>query len=222
MLKIGIIAAMPAEFRCIPKNMRENALCVGVGSGSAERAAEKLMTKKIDLIISFGVAGALSPECATGSLLNVSKVIDFHREREFKAENLQRESLSSHHLISCREPVLTRTEKITLANRFHVHAVDMESSSIAAVASRHHCPFACLRTISDGADSALPPEIPALLADGGRPTLQLIQALCKRPPLLLELIQVGANYRRALKQLRHAAFELLTELQCASPNVVQE
>ena len=81
-------------------------------------------------------------------------------------------------------------------------AVDMESHIAARVAQRHGLPFAAARTISDGADRALPPAAQAgMRPDGGMDVLAVIAALARRPWELPALIRTGMEAETAFRAL---------------------
>ena len=81
-------------------------------------------------------------------------------------------------------------------------AVDMESHVAARVAQRRGLPFAAARTISDGADRALPRAAQAgMRPDGGMDVLAVIAALGRRPWELPALIRTGMEAEAAFRAL---------------------
>ena len=81
-------------------------------------------------------------------------------------------------------------------------AVDMESHIAARVARRHGLPFAAARTISDGADRALPRAAQAgMRPDGGMDVLAVMAALARRPRELPALIRTGLEAETAFRAL---------------------
>jgi hopanoid-associated phosphorylase len=81
-------------------------------------------------------------------------------------------------------------------------AVDMESHVAARVAARHGLPFAAARTISDGADRALPRAAQAgMKPDGGMDVGAVIAALARRPWELPALIRTGLEAETAFAAL---------------------
>lgn len=81
-------------------------------------------------------------------------------------------------------------------------AVDMESHIAARVAQRHGLPFAAARTISDGADRALPRTAQAgMRPDGGMDVGAVITELARRPWELPALIRTGLEAEAAFRAL---------------------
>ena len=80
--------------------------------------------------------------------------------------------------------------------------VDMESHVAARVAARHGLPFAAARTISDGADRALPRAAQAgMRADGAMDVGAVIAELGRRPWELPALIRTGMEAEAAFRAL---------------------
>jgi hopanoid-associated phosphorylase len=81
-------------------------------------------------------------------------------------------------------------------------AVDMESHIAARVAARHGLPFAAARTISDGADRALPRAAQAgMRPDGAMDVMAVLRELVKRPSELPALIRTGLEAEAAFRAL---------------------
>ena len=80
--------------------------------------------------------------------------------------------------------------------------VDMESHIAARVAARHGLPFAVARTISDGADRALPRAAQAgMRPDGGMDVVAVIASLAQRPWELPALVRTGIEAEAAFGAL---------------------
>ncbi len=80
--------------------------------------------------------------------------------------------------------------------------VDMESHIAARVAARHGLPFAAARTISDGADRALPLAAQAgMRPDGAMDVGAALLALARRPWELPALIRTGLEAEAAFRAL---------------------
>lgn len=81
-------------------------------------------------------------------------------------------------------------------------AVDMESHIAARVAARRGLPFAAARTVSDGADRALPRAAQAgMRPDGGMDVTAVLAALARRPWELPALIRTGLEAEAAFRAL---------------------
>lgn len=199
---------MPAEFDCIPKSLSEYARCGGVGGDNASATALTLTRlHPVDALVSFGVAGALSPSLQVGDLLNPITVIDLASGIELPAEPISDQP--AQRILTANRPILTAAEKQQCHQSYNAVAVDMESAAIARVAQAHKLPFFCVRVISDDARHILPEEIlPLLVEDGSSRAWTLTRALLGNPGLVADLLLLGRNFRKALKVLRATAQQL--------------
>lgn len=190
-------------------------LCIisGIGTERAKQAATLLAKKTPTLILSAGVSGGLASGTAAGDLLAASAI---HSELpEFKPwcrseqdEELLKELLPacvkipSGPLVTVSAPVLTPRNKKSLHDRTAALAADMESIAVASVAAAEGIPFACIRAVSDGADRAIPAEsLNGVTAEGKTKLMPILKAIARRPTLIFELIPMGMDYSKALKNL---------------------
>ncbi len=204
---------MPAEFRCIPTHLRTLAVCAGVGEQSAVVAAKTLVERGASVLVSMGVAGALHQDLAVGAALNIHEVVELGSGESFSCQPII-DCSERHRLVSAKQAVTRTISKQNIAQQYLAHAVDMESAAIARVAYEQGIPFCCARTISDDMQRDLPREVLPLL-DGGQSPLILVKSLLKRPSLIVELIYLAHNYRKALRQLKKLAAELDTLISAA-------
>ena len=87
----------------------------------------------------------------------------------------------------------TPAEKRSLAQQFGAAAVDMESSEVALRCAKKGVPFGCLPRISDDVDTALSPQLVALLSGGRVAPLKVLLALARRPRLTAELWRLATH-----------------------------
>ena len=210
-IKLGIITAMPAEYRCIPKPLRGFAVCGGVGQNNAATAATKLVVEHdVDVLISMGVAGALQSSLVVGTALNIREVIDSRSGESFPCE-LIFNFPEQHTLLSSDHPISRIDNKLGLGRKFSAHAVDIESAAIARVAREHNKAFWCLRAVSDDTRHEIPEEVVQFI-NGDGSLLILMKTVCNRPSLMVELFYLARNYRIALRQLK----KMIAHLKVAS------
>ena len=121
-------------------------------------------------IVSFGVAGGLSPKLRSGDIVIASEIVAA-KGRWVAAEGLSQalyglpegeHRIMRGVLVGVEEVVLGRKAKAALRSATGADAVDMESHIAARYAEQYGLPFAALRVISDPAHRALP-EIDAWL-----------------------------------------------------------
>jgi hypothetical protein len=88
-------------------------------------------------------------------------------------------------------------------------AADMESHVARRIAAQRRLPFAALRTISDGADNALPPAaLVGMKPDGGMALSAVLASLARDPRQLPALLRTARDAGRAFKALE-AAFHAM-------------
>jgi len=97
-LTVGIITGLQSEADClrtISRDLNLNILVSGVSPDRAEALARRLCENQCDLLLSFGIAGALRAGIATGDLLIPASVIQsdgrvHETNAEIRARLLQR------------------------------------------------------------------------------------------------------------------------------------
>ena len=130
-------------------------------------------------IISFGVAGGLAPDLATGDCVIGSGVhTEYERypaDRRWSRRLLESIPGSVHaEIAGVDAPIAQSSEKVRLHACTGAKAVDMESHIAARIAARHDIPFAICRTIIDPAVRDLPPAAVIDLRDDGTPDVPAI------------------------------------------------
>lgn len=188
----------------------------GMGPVRAEFAAEAVLRHEpVTALLSFGCAGGLSPELRPGTLIVAKRVLDaVSGAATFPAETLRDGLVAAARaaelpveqgsVVSTARPLLTQAEKEQAARSFSAVAVDMESAAIAAVAERHHIPFACVRAVLDPVEVALPAD-GLVDPEGGRPRAgALLRMLLRRPAAAYEL--------RHLREFQQATVRSLEQL----------
>lgn len=139
----------------------QEALVFHTGMGMArsrERMAQFLeQHPRIRAVISAGYAGGLDPQLAAGRLFlseNYSTPALLSRAC-MALETLAADAPAVGRLITVETPVETCEAKVRLGEESGAHAVDMETSALAALCAERGLPFLSLRIISDTATEAL-------------------------------------------------------------------
>lgn len=226
-MKVGVIAALPAEFRCLSRYSPEphvpqalnpeltGVLC-GIGAENAARAAQTLLRLKVGALISWGTAGALAPQLHAGDLLlpdtilaegNLNYMAD-HPWLSRIRQSLRGSGITWHNgpLLECRQILATREQKAECYARSGAMAVDMESAVIMQQAAAAKLPGLVIRSVVDEAASAIPQAILRRLDGMGRPDLPgLLVDLVRAPRLLGTLWQLGIAMHKAAATLRRVA-----------------
>ncbi|CAB1275225.1 phosphorylase family protein [Candidatus Nitrosacidococcus tergens] len=222
-INTGIIAALPSEGRCLTsKNLYPKGSIrlseslylqlSGIGSKRAQLAAESLVAAGAKALISWGVAGGLAPHIKSGTLL-LPKQIRVTEDEIYHSDHKWRQRI-----IDRLDPLLTFSidalyhTEITLGcpetknliyQQTQCVATDMESASIARVATKASIPFLVIRSVVDPAHMALPSSILSTVnIEGNIHKLALLANLLKRPKDILKLWQLATHFHAARTTLK--------------------
>ncbi len=181
----------------------------GMGAQAARTAAEGLHQHGVSALVSFGVAGALSPDLKPGDLVLPDAI---HMDAQLPVNIAWRDRLQNllpaeitvrNGILANSDVPLTGTKaKLDLAQATGACAVDMESAAIAAVAAAAGIPFIAVRAIIDPLQFS-PPEalLAAVYPDGAVNPIRLTALILKRSVHLTTLMQMGVGMRAARKTL---------------------
>jgi hopanoid-associated phosphorylase len=158
-------------------------------------------------IISFGVAGGLSPLLKPGDVVVASSVVT--ARGSFSTDSRWSQSLQNAltHAVSgptfaADATVMTVLEKEALWKGTGAAAVDMESGAAAEVANYHELPFAVLRVIIDPAHRSIPVSATVGARENGTTdALAVMRSLMQRPGDLGEIIRLADDARKANRSL---------------------
>jgi nucleoside phosphorylase len=231
-LSVGVLFALPEESKPFLRRMGSvsgcKLACSGAGAANAERAAAHLIDETDTLLrclLICGFAGGLTPEMVPGSLIIANSAID-HTGGEYTGEAYGADSrllaaVESVHLsgvpirrgtlATTNRVLITRQEKYEFTHQTPAHAVDMETTGAARIASarflsdRQAIPWLAVRAITDGMDDELPFDFNTFIsADRNIDRSRVIRATLARPWKIPALIRLGARSSRAAGNL--AAF----------------
>ncbi|MGA2126875.1 MAG: phosphorylase [Xanthobacteraceae bacterium] len=183
---------------------------VTVLCGDGERLPEKLesaVRHGSTGIISFGIAGGLSPALAPGHWVVASKVVSaagqFPTDRMWSQRLLRALPGAIHAAIAGVDaPVAEAATKHSLGCATQTVAVDMESHVAARIAAAHGLPFAACRVIIDPAHRTLPPAaLLGLRDDGSSDPGAVLRSLLRQPGQLPALLRVALDARAARRAL---------------------
>jgi adenosylhomocysteine nucleosidase len=222
-IRAGIIAALPAEGRCLTKQnlypggnaYLSGSLYLqlsGIGPERARRAAEILLSAGAKALISWGVAGGLAPHLKSGTLL-LPEQVQLIRGEEYHPDSRWRQRImnrldaklpfSSAALCHTETILSSPEEKNHLYYQTQCAAVDMESAAVAKAAAHAGVPFLIIRAVADPAQTALPASaLRALNAEGRLQWFTLLANLFKHPKDILSLWQLAEHFRAASATLQ--------------------
>lgn len=224
MTRIGIVAALPAEARCLTRRRPRwqqvieiggnQLLCQsGLGANPAAEAAQRLVAAGATELVSFGFAGGLDPALPAGALLLPERIvgvshyaIDPERRERLLAALPGTATPRGGDLLCAATLVATPAQKHQLFHETGALAVDMESAAVAGVAARHGLSLLVLRAVSDPAGVAPPAALLRALRPDGRVAPAALTALLLRGRLNpVSLIRLAAGARAAQTTLRRGA-----------------
>lgn len=169
-------------------------------------------------VVSFGVAGGLSPELAPGRVVVAQQII--RGSKRLTADAALRSRLSSRlsadipdvvsgNIAAVEEPRCTPGEKQALRSATGAHVVDMESWEAALLAAELGVGFAALRVVCDPAHYRVPAAaLTGLGSDGRANTWKVARSLFRNPSDLPDLALCASGWARALRALRRARMVL--------------
>lgn len=211
-MKIGVIAALRWEARCLQRGTSRHPDIVrtlsGIGAEAAGKTAGMLIDQGADVLISFGCAAGLDPALNSGDLLLPKQVIAADGKRlecdpDWR-QRFSRVSAGSCDAALAEAPALlaSRAAKAALAANTDAVAADMESAAILRVAGEHNIPAMAVRCVLDTAEQALPPGLTACCDAYGSPRpLRMTGWLMREPARLADVYALATAQRRARRTL---------------------
>jgi hopanoid-associated phosphorylase len=170
-------------------------------------ALERELARGGEAVISFGIAGGLADDIASGTWL-VARTIVTPMERwpcdatwtRILAERLP--GARTADLAGVDAPVTEPAGKRALRRATGAAAVDTESHIAAAIAAAHGLPFAAFRVIADGARQSLPAAASVALGPDGRISGgAVLGSLARAPAQLPLLLRTAIDARTAFRAL---------------------
>ncbi len=206
---LAFIVGLTAEARIVRPISRK----VFIGGGTARGAADatrRALAAGATSLVSFGLAGGLSPDIPAGAIIVPAAVL-------FKGRHLATDAALSAALGGVTVGALLAGEAVVAsiagkAERWHgtqAEAVDLESGAVADAARQANVPYAVLRAVCDPATRALPPAaVGALTAQGSIGLLRLVLSLIVHPRQIGALVALSRDARAARRSLVERVREL--------------
>ncbi|MEX0692812.1 MAG: hypothetical protein WD075_00065 [Rhodospirillales bacterium] len=214
MPQIGIISGLQSEAAALAPVMGHgNAPYVrlsGTRPGRALDGVQALIALGVDGILSFGSAGAASPDMKPGDLLVASGVRDpagiVHPTDQAWTETLAAALGVSPVTVAGMDQVAGAATKSALHHQHGVAAVDMESHIAASLTIQAGIPFCVLRAIVDPVSFEMPGYVlDTVRPDGSVSILPVLAGLCLQPWTIGRLADLNRFNRTAMDALSSAA-----------------
>lgn len=178
----------------------------GMGERAGRCIDEALAEERFARVFSVGVAGALRDGLAVGDLVVPERVVD--ATGAVHSPTVAADTNGT--LLTVDALVASSDAKRALAASHAADAVDMETAHIASVCDERGVPWLSIRTISDTADRAIPPELGAMVTDAGQPdTARIVRWALARPSRMAALVRLGRDTKSAAARLADAVIERL-------------
>jgi adenosylhomocysteine nucleosidase len=192
---------------------RENVLvvCGGIGSEPARKAAEALVAAvKPSVLLSVGLAGALTPTLKAGAVFFPATVLDAATGSAIDS-NLMPEVAGfprSGVLVSAARMASPESKRL-LAAQYHADAIDMEASSVACIAATHGLGFLALKAISDEYNFSMPDLCSYIDPEGRFLTGRFVLRTALRPSTWPVVGKLASNSSKAAQELSGVLRNLL-------------
>jgi len=226
-----VVVALPGEARSLarlrslgdaPLAGGGHVMLAGLGAQRAAAAAERLVARGADGLVSWGTAAAIVPGMAPGDLV-LARTVRSVDGQLFEVDAVWRQRmadvlvgrvvLADGLLTESHEMLVDVEAKQRVQRATQASVCDMESAAIARVAARHGLPFLVVRAIVDDATMVLPPAARAAVSEtGALQPISLARSLMGRPASLhaqlRSLKHLGVAFRAARTSLGQAASAL--------------
>lgn len=196
-------------------------ICGGDGRGLMP-ALHDAITPNCRGLISFGVAGGLTPDLRPGTCIVGAEVVTgdarLPMDRIWSQKLLQAMPDAVPGILAgAIGPVTTPAAKHALRLASDAIAVDTESHIVAAAAVRHGLPMVAIRVICDPLARSLPEvALRALRPDGSTDIIALLRAIARQPGCVPELLRIAIDARAARATLLRCRRLLGSELDLVS------
>ena len=220
--RLGFIVGFAAEARLLRRHFPATAGYVeiaGADPAQAATAAQTLIERGCDAVVSLGYCGALLARMPPGTILLAESIVlpdgnTANCDDDLVAALAGALAMAglSYHLCSIAgsdRAVATAQDKARLGMGTEAHAVDMESHGVVRAAAAAERPMAALRIVLDPAERDLPQAALVALGPDGKLRLgALIGALLRRPREIWDLLRLARDARAARVSLGRAAAAL--------------
>ncbi len=202
---------------CISINASTLLICSGAGPENASAAAQTLISKGAERLISWGCAGALSAEMNPGDLILPKQLISASQQTlelnstwfQYCLDSLSKLNPITASLQESQFIVAESKDKKNLHTVSNAAALDMESVAVAEIALQHKLPMLVIRCIADPVEMSLPKAVShALNAEGEVVLSKLLRHLLFHPTEITALIKLGLHFKAAKNKLNLVARQL--------------
>jgi adenosylhomocysteine nucleosidase len=211
--RLGIVTGLVAEAN-IARAISPHVVSGGGVAARTEAWTKHLIREGATGLVSFGIAGGLSPDLKPGTLIIASDV--WSLDGAIKIYEVWRVHLTSIlpgsmvGRIAGQNWIAASVEaKQGLAASSNALAVDLESHIVGRCAQAAGIPFAVIRAVADPADRALPPAaLIGLNQDGSIAYGSVLKSVAAMPRQIPQLMKLQSDTKKAMTALVVAADRL--------------
>jgi adenosylhomocysteine nucleosidase len=223
--KIGVVTGLASEAAVLAGILDGEALpvqvvCAGASNARAATLSRDLVAQGCNALMSFGIAGAVSPDLDSGALVIPDDVLVDDVDAEGNIRDIcpcDRRWLEGLHaalaeaqlaycggmLIGSQRLWRDAKDKDAIFEITEAVAIDMESGAVAAVADDAGLPFLAVRAVADRARDTLPSLVESAVQPDGRPAVgRAIAHLVRHPSEIPATLRLARQTELALARLR--------------------
>lgn len=210
---LGVLVGLASEAAIVRRYWPWARVAVTGAQADAGDALAADLARTCTCLLSFGTAGGLSADLRAGTSVVGRSVLSVGGGRvasdpallEFLTTRLATLRPTVGDTVGVDRAAQTPADKAALAAS-GAAIVDMESHRLAAAAASADRPFAILRAVLDGPETAIPAFAATAIDAAGRPRIApILTGLVRNPTELPALLRLGQASRRAHGALQEAA-----------------
>lgn len=176
----------------------------GIGEKRARHAAEVVIVHaQPRLLVSAGLAGAISPNLKVGDVGRIREVIDVASGERYLTSG-------GEWILATSQDVSDVAEKQGLLTKYGADVVDMEAAAEAQVAKELGIEFAAVKAISDDAGFVMPPMNRFIDENGRFDTRRFLGYIALHPKWWATLGKIRKNSKVASTNLCEAVQHLIS------------
>jgi adenosylhomocysteine nucleosidase len=180
-------------------------VCAGIGPRPARRAAESALSRyEPEIVISAGLAGALTPDLTVGDQFIPDTVVN-------SATGSRIATGKGNGVLISASGIAGPEAKRLLARQFGALAVDMEAAAVGEAAQRQGIPFVAVKAISDAYDFPLPDMEPFVDVHGRFLTAKFVSYTAMHPGMWGTVRKLASNSAEASGKLCSMLHNLIVE-----------
>lgn len=205
---LGILCGLESEAIIARRIVGARVACAAARPQKGRDLARELVTQGATRLMSFGIAGALSPSAKLGDVFIGTRVVSASGawgcdEEWGRILSAQLPYAKLGGVYGSEKLIATAQEKAALYAKYDCEIVDMESQCVVKVAAEHGVPFTVIRAVCDDATMNVPPLVMAAIGDdGGIRVGAALASIAANPAQFIDLFRMARGTHRALAALR--------------------